>query len=515
MSVKEGSLEMLSRIQLEKAGFSDIGAPLNSGQSVVYRAYHNATAQYVALKIFPPSESNRETLREATAIASINHPNIAHFVSAGYLEDLAYITTQWIDGVRLSDHLALHGPLPVKDAIRLTSDIADGLSATHTKNWVHGDLSPSNILRDCDGQGVLIDFGLGDQASDETIIGVDSIAGTPRYLAPEIIAGEKPSPQSDQYALALICYEMLTAVWPFCEDNKPDSVNLATALHHQLYSPPVPLSEHDPSFSADADQVFMRALSKDPNQRFPDVKTFCEQLTLATSDSERTITPNDLHTHWLKSSVLGRISLVATGLFILAGMLSYVGFFPMTFKSSVAVAGTEMTESTQSDGDPASLTCNLMPNPGFNSVLSDNFYKDDKNPHAVKILTNPSITSSPLLHVGGAHEYGMYGQIIKIKPNELYNFSAQVFISGEVEHAELYVSWLDEDWQLIEGTETDGRSTVSLRIETHSGRQVLSDIKPPAHAWFAVPSVFKNASGGKLEIDNISFSAVGSLAEDC
>ena len=535
-------VELLDRTLASQAGFKIDGSPVVGGQSCVYRAYHSVTDRMVALKIYREAQSSQHILREAAALAAINHPNVARFMGMGYFGDFPYVATQWIEGERLSDFLLRHGSLSIGDALKVAHDIAAGLGAVHQLNMVHGDVSPANVLVKPGGDAVIIDFGLGGSHCQATKTEDTSLAGTIRYIAPETILGDPPTFASDQYAVGILLYEMISGCWPFLSDNANRPPHLASALHHHLYTEADPLIEQCPGVDAVLDAVVCKALNKDPAHRHDDMIEFDAALyramrpvpeclasplsISAPSDGKKSRISRKKAIQPLSTSRsvfawCTPVKTLFTGFVILGALAGTGALFAYAETKGYLSPDNHLKNPQQTanretqSGLPGPLLeiknmvtqakgsgCNLMPNPYFNEPLSDNFYKDAKNPDVVMIVDDANRESSPLLKVGDANQYGLYGQIIPIDPKDQYIFSASVYSSDTVEEAKLIVSWLDQHWQIMEN---QGQS---INVQDASGPVVFDDISPPARARYAVPSVFKNASRGTLLLDDLVFISV-------
>jgi hypothetical protein len=189
--------------QLELAGSGSFGD--------VYRAYDPALDRVVALKLKrtdAPSAvfSGRDFVAEAQRLARVRHPNVLAVHGASYHDDRAGIWTDWIEGETLHARLVRDGPLTHDALIALAQQLADALVAVHAAGLVHGDVKAGNVMLDRAGHAVLTDFGAGFKSSDEPTLA----AGTPRYLAPEVVRGEAASPAVDVYALGVLLHRMAT-----------------------------------------------------------------------------------------------------------------------------------------------------------------------------------------------------------------------------------------------------------------------------------------------------------------
>ena len=194
----------------------------------VYLAEDLSLGRKVALKFLPAShtgdDSARERLlREAQAAASLDHPFICKVYEVGVSDDHPFIAMEYVDGTALNEKLAAGG-LPVEEAVRLASEIAEALDFAHARRIVHRDLKPANIMLTSDGHVKVMDFGVAKRLTSSdtdltTIAGgmtaPGEIVGTPAYMSPEQLRGEPVDARSDVFAFGLVLYEMLTGTHPF------------------------------------------------------------------------------------------------------------------------------------------------------------------------------------------------------------------------------------------------------------------------------------------------------------
>ncbi|MCC6133110.1 MAG: protein kinase [Acidobacteria bacterium] len=190
----------------------------SGGMGEVYESLDTRLGRRVALKILLPGHAwDRESFRrfalEARSIGSINHPNIVVVHTAGEHEGLPYIVTEFLEGQTLGQRLQ-KGGLPLAEALRVSREVAEGLSAVHARGIIHRDLKPENIFLTASGVTKLLDFGLakdlgpGPAEPDKTAPG--EVVGTPAYMSPEQIQGLAADARSDLFALASVLHESLT-----------------------------------------------------------------------------------------------------------------------------------------------------------------------------------------------------------------------------------------------------------------------------------------------------------------
>jgi serine/threonine-protein kinase len=169
---------------------------------------------------------------------------------------------------RALDQVLEDGPLPVPQARRVLREAALALGHAHKRKVVHRDVKPANIMLEADGRVVLTDFGISKAAQGSTsLTGTGAIIGTPHYMAPEQAKGLEVDGRADQYALAIVGHQLLTGKVPF--DGTAHSI-----LYKQVFEPPPPVIEVRPDTPRDLSRALERALSKEPEHRFPTMEDF-------------------------------------------------------------------------------------------------------------------------------------------------------------------------------------------------------------------------------------------------
>ena len=249
------------------------------GMAQVYYGMDLGLNRPVAIKVIDErwredAQFTARFISEAQTIATWRHDNIIQVYYAANEADLYYFVMEYIDGDDLTDYMLIghtNGEsIPYEKVISILRATASGLDYAHSKGVIHRDVKPSNIMLGKDDRVVLMDFGLALDIQKGTI--GDSF-GTPHYIAPEQARdASTATAQSDQYALGVIAYEMLAGQVPF--DN-PSAMNVA--LMHMTDDPPKP-STLNPNLTPDVENVLLKVLSKQPNQRFPSCQAFVETL---------------------------------------------------------------------------------------------------------------------------------------------------------------------------------------------------------------------------------------------
>ncbi len=240
---------------------------------VVYLAEDSWLERQVAVKFIaapqPDVRARSPFLNEARAIARLQHPNVVTLFRVGEVDSHPYLVSEFLQGQNLSD---LSRPLPWRRALRLGLGLARGLAAAHRQGVLHRDIKPSNVFLTSAGEVKLLDFGLAELAEPGAASGPQasrSLAGTPRYMAPELFRGESSSPRSDLYSLGLVLYELCIGKLP------PRSFGRASSPG----SEPLPsLVELVPGVDPEFASLIERCLRVDPGERFASAETLREAL---------------------------------------------------------------------------------------------------------------------------------------------------------------------------------------------------------------------------------------------
>ena len=252
---------------------------------VVYLALDLGLQRHVALKMLAGQPSPNSTVvrffrQEAVAMASIRHPNVVQVHAFGEHEGLPYLVMDYVDGETLAAYLArtvaMDEPLCLDVVLGLMGQVCRGLQAVHDRGIVHRDIKPANMLVDHEHQVRLIDFGLV-ASQDPQFSG--TLAGSPLYLAPELIRGDAvPDDQlhlCDVYALGVSIYELLTGVGPF------EGESIQQMLQAHLHTTPPRVTDARPDLPLAVDAVLVRAMHKDPVERFQSCDALWDALYTA------------------------------------------------------------------------------------------------------------------------------------------------------------------------------------------------------------------------------------------
>ena len=195
------------------------------GMAIVYAARQTSLGRMVALKVLTPSlSSDEEFVRrfelEAKTVARLDHPNIVSVFDAGQSGGHLFLAMRLINGPTLAELLQQGGPMPTERVIGLLTQIAAAIDYAHGSSVIHRDIKPGNILVEPDDRASLADFGIARDTSRSQRTRAGVLAGTPEYLAPEVIRGRPASAASDLYALGVVAFQMLAGRVPFASDNE-------------------------------------------------------------------------------------------------------------------------------------------------------------------------------------------------------------------------------------------------------------------------------------------------------
>jgi serine/threonine-protein kinase len=257
----------------------------------VYRATHPQSG-VVAIKVLREKLRHDKTavarfLREATYGTRVSHPNVVRTIEIGEAgPGLHFLAIEWASGEILDRYTRQSGPLRREEVAEIVLQIAQAVHAAHAAGIVHRDLKPENVMYDPATQQVkLLDFGIAtatDAPTEDRLTRAGFFVGTLMYIAPEALSGEIVTPAADQYSLATIAYNLLTCTLPY-QGRTPRE--LFTQL---LSQPPIPLNKakRGLAFGPHVEAVIGRALSRDPEKRYPDTLIFAQELRAALLDPD-------------------------------------------------------------------------------------------------------------------------------------------------------------------------------------------------------------------------------------
>jgi serine/threonine protein kinase len=259
-----------NRYELE----SELG---RGGMGVVYRAQDTQVKRTVAIKTLPAIMTHNPDLMrrfqaEVQHASKLEHPNIVRVYDVGEDDGTHYYVMQYIEGSDLRGELKQRGRYAVDAALAVISQLAEALDYAHSQGIVHRDIKPENILLDAEGQAHIVDFGIA-KAVEGTRM-TRGLLGTPEYMSPEQVKGNRVDGRSDQYSLAVLAYELLTGRTPF--PTQGDDPWAQINMH--LNTPPPNPKTTVPDLPAHVANALLQALAKEPGQRFKDCGEFVKAL---------------------------------------------------------------------------------------------------------------------------------------------------------------------------------------------------------------------------------------------
>jgi serine/threonine-protein kinase len=242
----------------------------------VYKAHDPILDRYVAIKTIAGEMSSDEMLRtrflrEAQSAARLNHPNLIKVFDFGEEAGTLYMAMELLEGNDLKKAISQRSFTGLDEKLRVMEQIAEGLAFAHAHDVVHRDLKPANIHLQIGGQVKIMDFGLARLAGSE-ITRTGMVMGTPHYMSPEQVRGERADARSDVFAVGCVMYELLAYRKPF------DADSMHSVLFKVLQEQPTPVRDLVPDLPIVLFQVVEVALGKDPAQRFQDGRAFRDAL---------------------------------------------------------------------------------------------------------------------------------------------------------------------------------------------------------------------------------------------
>ena len=245
---------------------------------VVYRARDPALNRIVALKMLSAELGGEEEIhqrfqREAEAIGRLSHPTIVTVYDLGQAEGQLYMAMELLEGDDLRKLMERRVDVPLADRVRIMLQIAEGLAYAHSRDVVHRDVKPANLIVTTRGRIKILDFGLARVASQSNITRRGVILGTPDYMSPEQAMGRSVTHRSDQFAAGAVFYEFLTGSKPF------RGKTLHSVLYQILSEEPEPMLTLNPGLPARLAAVVHGMMRKDPERRFASMEDVRRELS--------------------------------------------------------------------------------------------------------------------------------------------------------------------------------------------------------------------------------------------
>ncbi len=311
---------------------AEIGA---GGMGIVYKAEDTKLGRLVALKFLPETLATDAAAlerfqREARAASALNHPNICTIYDIAEYQGHPFIAMEYLDGRTLGEHI-LGRTLDVDEISKLGIQIAEALSAAHSKGVVHRDVKPGNIVATVTGPVKVLDFGLakligsqGGNALTKSLTETHAVAGTLPYMSPEQLRGRDVDARTDIYALGVVLYEMSTGRRPFTAEISPqlidDILNSPPPLPHELNSK-IPLK---------LEEIILKCLEKDPEDRYQTAKEIAvdlRRMTAPSSVSHRLVTSRPKRSVRLARFLWAATPILALAILVLGWVLLRTAYF--------------------------------------------------------------------------------------------------------------------------------------------------------------------------------------------
>jgi serine/threonine protein kinase len=258
------------------------------GMAVVYQGKERGLEREVAIKVLPPDLALQggtadRFRREARLAASLEHTNIIPVYRVGEEKGHIYMAMKFVRGRPLDSIIEQQGALPVPVVARVLAAAAAGLAHAHDHKIVHRDIKGANILIELDGRVLVSDFGIARAMTENSLTASGMIVGTPNFMSPEQCGGSKVGPQSDQYSLAILGFQMLTGQLPFEADS------FMGIIQHHYMTPPPDIRQVREGVPDDLLAIIYKALEKKPEDRFATTHEMAERFDSVnlTADEKR------------------------------------------------------------------------------------------------------------------------------------------------------------------------------------------------------------------------------------
>jgi len=329
-----------------------IGELGRGGMAIVYRAVDTMLDRNVAVKVILVESDSKDKAqkmlkrfnREARTLASLSHPNIIKVLDYGEYSDMPYIVMEFISGGALK--AILGKPIPYAEAAARLAPIARALHYAHQQKIVHRDVKPENILINESGQPMLSDFGilkLVETDESHGITGTGKMVGTPAYMSPEQIRGREVDGRADLYSLGVVFFEMITG-------RKPYTALSPIELSMQHLHDPIPKAKQFVrDLPTEVEQVIVKSMAKNPEDRYPSLSAFAQDLEKLAGTTARTPTGERraIRTAEQPSPTIDnekRRNYVP--LFITAGILVLLGVGTLLFGQKLLSPPAQVTQTT-------------------------------------------------------------------------------------------------------------------------------------------------------------------------
>jgi len=330
-------------VQLKARLTAALGARLEPGEllgvggfAAVFRARDTLLNRDVAIKALDPAlvldgASADRLLDEARLVATAEHPHIVPLYEAGHRDGVVYLVMRYFPDGTLGARLGAHGPLNPAGIAQLGVEVADALAAAHARGVLHLDIKPDNLLLDAEGHAFVADFGISRVATAAEAAPEGTRSGTPHYMSPEQVAGDRLDGRADVYALGIVLYEAATGRRPITGTS---AINV---MANQVSQAPESFAVVAPDLPKALATIISRALEKDPANRWGSAREMAEALRAA-SAADKLLSPK-LVRRRTRRRWFGRTAMVVGGLMLGMALFGYLAFqIWLGFRSGVPPA---------------------------------------------------------------------------------------------------------------------------------------------------------------------------------
>ena len=308
------------------------------GMGAVYKARDNEVERVVGLKVIRPDLAGDPAIlarfkQELILARQVTHKNIIRIYDLNEADGVKFITMEFIEGEDLRTILLREGKLSPEAAANIMVQVCAGLQAAHSEGVIHRDLKPSNVMCDAAGRVVIMDFGLARTVQGDGMTRTGMMVGTMEYMSPEQAMGKELDARSDQFAVGLIFYELLSGFMPYHGDSA------IASLVKRTQEPAVPLTEVDASIPPALSAIVAKCLERDPNARFASMEELTEEIEVWQGKKRRG-GQSVIATSVAKPLPARRFPLKWAALGVAVVVLSAGTYFAIRNRSHVGVGGT-------------------------------------------------------------------------------------------------------------------------------------------------------------------------------
>lgn len=309
------------------------------GMADVYKAFHRELSIHRAIKFIRPEFVTSDDFRarfqqEAQSVARLRHPNIVQIHDFGVSDGHFYMVMEFLEGRTLKELLRTTGRTTPSTAVNIVKGVAEALEYAHSRDLIHRDIKPDNIMIDLEGRPVLMDFGIAKLVTASTqLTQTGAGIGTPAYMAPEQARGEPVSPATDIYALSIVLFELLTGQVPYNADTP-------MAIMLKALSDPLPMPRSfNPDISEALQGVILKGTAKAPEARYRSAVEFIAALDSAINEktTDRTAPPAPAlvdNASSIKSANAGSTTAISWTIATAIGVAAVIGIWTWTHQTT-------------------------------------------------------------------------------------------------------------------------------------------------------------------------------------